>query len=265
MRLKITHTTRYRFDAPIAMAFEQLRKTPRSGHGQTVLWWETAIEGGQKELAFDDYLGNRVELVTASPGVRELVMRSEGEVEVIDRAGIVGPHAGVAPLWLFRRPTPLTRPGSRVRALARKAKGRDDISLLHDLSARVRAAIAYETGASEVGWGAEQVLEAGAGVCQDHAHVFIACARHLGYPVRYVSGYLMMKERVEQEAGHAWAEVHVADLGWVGFDVSNGISPDARHVRVAVAPDHDEAAPIRGLTFGTHGEALEVAVSVAQQ
>lgn len=265
MRLKITHTTRYKFSAPVLHGLEQLRKTPKTGRGQTVLDWTTQIEGGRKELSFDDYLHNRVELISIAPGARELVMTSSGEVALEDTAGIVGAHAGPAPLWLFRRATDLTAADRRCKALARSVRGKGDIDRLHDLSARVRAKVRYETGQSSIGWSAEQVLEAGHGVCQDHTHVFLACARHLGYPARYVSGYLLMEDRVEQDAGHAWAEVHVDGLGWVGFDVSNGISPDRHHVRMATAPDYREAAPVRGITFGRHGEELEVAISVAQQ
>jgi transglutaminase-like putative cysteine protease len=90
-------------------------------------------------------------------------------------------------------------------------------------------------------------------VCQDHAHIFIGAARAADIPARYVSGYLMMNDRIEQDATHAWAEAHVEELGWVGFDISNGISPDPRYVRVATGRDYRHAAP------------LTVNVSVEQQ
>jgi transglutaminase-like putative cysteine protease len=103
------------------------------------------------------------------------------------------------------------------------------------------------------------------GVCQDHSHIFVAAARAMGYPARYVSGYLMMNDRVHQDASHAWAEAHVEGVGWVGFDVSNGISPDARYVRVATGLDYREAAPVSGLRFGRGGEALSIDIQVQQQ
>jgi transglutaminase-like putative cysteine protease len=102
-------------------------------------------------------------------------------------------------------------------------------------------------------------------VCQDHAHVFIGAARSVGVPARYVSGYLMMNDRIDQEATHAWAEAHVDGLGWVGFDVSNWISPDPRYVRVATGRDYRDAAPITGVVFGTSTEDLHVDVAVEQQ
>jgi transglutaminase-like putative cysteine protease len=112
---------------------------------------------------------------------------------------------------------------------------------------------------------AEAALAAGQGVCQDHAHIFIGAARLLGLPARYVSGYLMMDDRVDQEAGHAWAEAYVAGLGWVAFDVSNGISPDERYVRLATGFDYRDAAPVTGISIGAGEIELEVRLAVAQQ
>ena len=105
----------------------------------------------------------------------------------------------------------------------------------------------------------------GRGVCQDHAHIFIACARHLDYPARYVSGYLMMDDTTDQTAMHAWAEAYIEGLGWVGFDVSNGISPDARYVRVATGLDYSDASPITGMRIGGLSETLGVQIKVVQQ
>jgi transglutaminase-like putative cysteine protease len=93
----------------------------------------------------------------------------------------------------------------------------------------------------------------------------IAAARSLGFSSRYVSGYLMMNDRVHQEAAHAWAEIYVTDIGWIGFDVSNGISPDERYVRVACGLDYKEAAPVSGVRFGDSAEALSVSLQVEQQ
>jgi transglutaminase-like putative cysteine protease len=102
-------------------------------------------------------------------------------------------------------------------------------------------------------------------VCQDHAHIFIGAARERGIPARYVSGYLMMNDRIEQEATHAWAEAHIEGLGWVGFDVSNGICPDPRYVRVATGSDYRDAAPVTGISIGTADQVLTVGVAVEAQ
>ena len=124
--------------------------------------------------------------------------------------------------------------------------------------------VRYETGKTHSETTIEDALEAGHGVCQDHAHIFVSAARLLGHPARYVSGYLMLLDRVEQDASHAWAEAHVEGIGWIGFDPSNGICPDERYVRVATGLDYRDAAPISGLRYGDGGEDMEVSLQVQQ-
>ena len=123
----------------------------------------------------------------------------------------------------------------------------------------------YRTGSTTVATSAEEAFGDGAGVCQDHSHIFIGAARLLNIPARYVSGYLMMNDRIEQEATHAWAEAFIDGLGWVGFDISNGISPDMRYVRVATGRDYKDAAPVTGISFGTSTTVLDVEVAVEQK
>lgn len=267
MRLKVLHRTTYRYERPLSYGLQELRLTPKSRPGQQVLAWTTRLDGGRREAEFDDHHMNHVMLISFAGEAHEIVITSEGEVETADTHGIVGRHQGFAPLWLFERTTELTRPGPLVRRLLRglPADAGEPLPRLHDLSARIRGAVAYEAGTTGPDTTAEAALEQGAGVCQDHAHVFLAACRALGLPARYVSGYLMMNDRVAQDATHAWVEVHVEGLGWVGFDVSNGISPDERYVRVATGLDYRDAAPVSGLRFGDHGrESLAVDIEVQQ-
>ena len=267
MRLAIRHVTRYQFAQPVAHGLQRLRLKPKSTHGQSVLAWTTDLEGASPEAEYEDHHGNGVTLVSVHPQATAVTVSCSGIVDTADNAGIVGPHAGHMPLWCFLRATELTRPGARVRALTSglAIEPATALDTLHDLSRRVLEAVRYEVGSTAVDTVAEQALSEGRGVCQDHAHIFIAAARVLGCPARYVSGYLMMDDRVEQDAGHAWAEAHIAGLGWVGFDVSNGISPDPRYVRVATGSDYREAAPITGLSVGAGETALEVRLAVEQQ
>ncbi len=268
MRLSIRHVTTYSYSSPVAFGLQQLRLTPKSRLGQSVLTWSTRIEGGKRELDYDDQHANQVMLVSFSGEGDTLTIISEGEVETADTSGILGKHAGFAPLWYFQRSTVRTRAGNGVRALARglNADVPEEVARFHSLSERIRDAVDYVPGTTHSETDAESCLALGSGVCQDHAHIFIAAARYLGYPARYVSGYLMMDDRVEQEASHAWAEVHIEPLGWVGYDVSNGISPDERYVRVATGLEYGEAAPIKGLHLGEAGdEELSVAIEVQQQ
>ncbi|MEO0643449.1 MAG: transglutaminase family protein, partial [Pseudomonadota bacterium] len=139
------------------------------------------------------------------------------------------------------------------------------VDYLHALSARIAEEVEYETNTSVVGTTAEEALTAGKGVCQDQTHVFIGAARAAHIPARYVSGYLMMDDRIEQEAAHAWAEAHIDGLGWVGFDIANGICPDPRYVRVATGRDYRDAAPVTGISFGQANEILTVNVEVEEQ
>ncbi|MEX0286785.1 MAG: transglutaminase domain-containing protein [Paracoccaceae bacterium] len=265
MQLRIHHTTRYRFDEPVIFALQQIRKTPKNTHHQTVHEWSTRIVGGRKELSFEDHHNNRTELISFDRNATEVELISEGVVDVQDGFGVVGRNLGPAPLWLYQTATPRTEAKAGVRALARSIPAGTELDRLHALSQTIREAVAYEIGASEPDWSAEDALNAGRGVCQDHSHVFLAATRQMGFPARYVSGYLMLDDRTTQDAMHAWTEAYVEDLGWVGFDVSNGISPDSRYVRVATGLDYSDAAPVSGTRTGGAGEALEVQIEVAQQ
>lgn len=264
MRLSVNHTTRYEYSEPAVHGMQRLRLRPKDTHGQEILEWTTTIDGGRIEVEYDDQHHNHTALVSVDAGVQTVTISCTGVVETSDHSGVIGEHAGHMPLWAFLRPTNYTRAGNRVRALvASVEEEREDlVSFLHALSAAVREAIDYEPGITDSETTAEQALTAGRGVCQDHAHVFISAGRLLDIPMRYVGGYLKMDDRIDQEAGHGWAEAHVQGLGWVGFDVSNGISPDERYVRVATGCDYSEAAPVTGIAWGAGEIALDVSLSV---
>nr|WP_245804448.1 transglutaminase family protein [Erythrobacter tepidarius] len=267
MTLAIRHTTHYAFGEPVMHALQRLRLTPKETQGQRVIAWRMIFDNAHAELEYDDQHFNHVTLIGVEPGAREVTVTCEGIVETEDNAGVIGRHSGHLPLWSFLRQTPLTRPGPKLRALLREMPGaaRDTpLDFLHALSGRIRERIVYEAGRTHPATTAEEAVAHGCGVCQDHAHIFIGAARASGIPARYVSGYLMMNDRIEQEATHAWAEAHVEGLGWVGFDVSNGICPDPRYVRVATGSDYRDAAPVTGISFGGMDEVLRVGVAVAQ-
>jgi transglutaminase-like putative cysteine protease len=123
--------------------------------------------------------------------------------------------------------------------------------------------VAFDTKPTEVTTTAAEAFSLRRGVCQDLTHIFIAAARCLGIPARYVSGYLYRVDGVvDQEAGHAWAEANVPGLGWVGFDAANGISIGEGHVRVAIGLDYLGAAPVRGTRQGGGSEDLDVVLKV---
>ena len=264
MLLKISHRTEYRYDVPVHYALQRLRLVPRTGSTQAVLSWSVAVNGAREEVRFFDQFENETRLVSLEPGSQLISIEAEGEIETNDTAGISGSHRGFAPLWLFQQETPLTHAGERVRELAASVDGGSEIDRLHRLMNTIAERVAYTPGATGVQTAAEEALVQGSGVCQDHAHIFSAAARLLGFPARYVSGYLMMNDRIDQAASHAWAEAHVPALGWVAFDASNGISPDGRYVRVATGRDYRDAMPVSGIRLGLAEEQLAVHITVEQ-
>ena len=125
--------------------------------------------------------------------------------------------------------------------------------------------ITFDTDPTHAATTAAEAFALRRGVCQDLTHIFIAAARQLGIPARYVGGHFYRVDGVTaQDAGHAWAEAYVEHLGWVGFDPTNGIGTTDAHVRVAIGLDYLGAAPVRGTRFGGSGETLKVAVQVEQ-
>ena len=262
MDLRVRHETRYEYAAPLGGGLLRLRLTPRSNAVQEVSGWTVRVEGAEVETEFADQHGNVTTLARIDPGARRLAAVAEGAARTSLENGVTGPHDASAPLWLYRRTTPLTRAGPGVAALPAPSGGA--VAELHALSAAILAAMPWTVGATEAVTPAEDALAGGAGVCQDHVHVFLAAARLAGVPARYVSGYLRMDDRDDQEAGHAWAEAWVDGLGWTGFDVSNGHSPDGRYLTLATGLDAREAAPVKGIVLGGGHEELDVTLTVAE-
>lgn len=265
MQLKISHTTQYRYDAPVDYALQKLRLRPMASALQDVPEWSVDVQGGKIEASYRDHYGNHVDLVSTDVGAEALVITAHGTVISHETNGIVGKIYGRAPLWHYRQSTDLTASGAGTKALAQIVSAHENaLDGLHALSAAVLEKTPYEYGHTNAATTAEQALLIGNGVCQDHAHIFCAAAREAGFPARYISGYLMMNDRTDQDASHAWAEIHVPDLGWVGFDVSNGYSPDERYVRLAVGRDSSDAAPVSGFRMGQADETMEVSLQVQQ-
>ena len=271
MFYSVSHHTRFDFEEAQRAAIQRLHLVPVSMGNQRVLEWNINIDGGSVELETLDFHGNSVHLCRQDPAAASLTVSANGKVEVIDNDGIVGPHESAVPLALFRKPTSLSMPGPRLRKLAReielweKSSKATEPALMHYLSAQIYGSINYRKGMTDVTTTAEQALEIGAGVCQDHVHAFISVARMFGFPARYTSGSLMMENDTMQSASHAWAEVYLDGLGWVGFDVSNSISPDHRYIKLASGFDYADVVPISGVRIGSGGERISTSILVEQQ
>nr|WP_070959860.1 transglutaminase family protein [Hyphomonas sp. Mor2] len=266
MRLQIQHTTQFHYDDPPSYGLLQLRTTPQSSAAQTVIAWDIRLEGARKQAQFMDQHGNLIDLIEVLPEAQLLEISVSGEVETHSADGVLGRHYQSMPLWYYRQQTALTQLTEGLHELAESIvlPTESTLSDLHSLSRLIRERVAYAPGQTSVNTTAGDALTNAKGVCQDHSHIFLSVVREKGFPARYVSGYLLMDDRTSQDASHAWSEVYLDGLGWVGFDVSNGISPDERYVRIAHGADYADAAPTKGLTMGAGRENLVVSIQVQQ-
>lgn len=269
MLLHVTHATTYHYETPRNRVIQSHRLTPVNSGGQTVLDWSVTAGDASFGAAFTDGAGDKVSTMTVPGPIAQLTVLVEGTVETADTAGVLrGRRERIAPGVYLRR-TRMTAPGIALLDLAEKlgAKGeKGPLEEAHDMAALVSDAIAYTPGATHAAMTASEALELGHGVCQDHAQVLIAMGRLRGVPARYVHGYLFSDAHGEQvEASHAWAELHVEGLGWVGFDPANRCCPDDRYIRVGSGLDALDAAPIRGISLGLGDETMDIEVSVAAQ
>lgn len=266
MRIRIAHETRYSYDAPTRSVQQVLRLTPRDHDGQHVVAWrvEPSVEG--RLVAEEDHYGNRCHRFAPDVSTAEYTLTVRGEVETQDTAGLLRGTVERLPDAIYRRDTELTAADDAIRTFADDHAGGAELKpldLCHRLLGAINRDITFDTSGTDAGTSAAQAFALRRGVCQDLAHIFLASLRHLGLPARYVSGYFHRADGVtEQEAGHAWAEVKIPGLGWVGFDPANGISTTDAHVRVAIGLDYLAAAPIRGSRRGGGTERLDVRLIV---
>ena len=267
MRIRISHETRYRYDAPINGVIQTLRLTPRNHDGQYVIHWRIDVTEDCRLDVHEDAFGNITHTFTAEGPFDELGVQVEGEIDVQDTGGIVRNAIERFPPSLYLRATSLTEVDGAIADFARetKSRGDDTLAVLHALLGRIHGEMKYDTDPTHTTTTATEAFALKRGVCQDLTHVFIAAARYLDIPARYVGGYFHRADGiVQQDAGHAWAEAYVPAIGWVAFDPANGICATDAHVRVAVGLDYLGAAPVRGARRGGGTESMAVKVLVDQ-
>jgi transglutaminase-like putative cysteine protease len=262
MRLSIHHETLYRYSAPVRHSTQVLRLTPRSEPHQRILRWN--VRAPSRLVPALDAFGNLSHtLVVREPHSAIRVMVSG----VVDIAAPARPGAlassgeRLSPL-AFLAPTRLTRPNPELiafaaRHLPERAAGAQAFLALAEA---IEDAVAYRPGTTQTTTTAAEVLTAGNGVCQDHAHLFIACCRIRGVPARYVSGYIDPGD-VDHAASHAWVDAW-SETGWISVDVTHRMLVSDRHCRLAVGRDYDSASPVRGVRVGGGEEVLQVDVRV---
>jgi transglutaminase-like putative cysteine protease len=262
MRIKITHETRYHFEAGPNHLVQRLHLKPAEFATQRTIHWKISAPGIEGSLEYIDGFGNWVHLVTAEIVEDHSAIIAEGEVETQDTAGVVRGLATQVPGNVFLRQTFATMPdAAMLKAMAPFSKMKNALEAGHALMGLVGDRVAYEVGTSDAYTTAAQSFSAGRGVCQDHAQVMIGMARAMQISARYVTGYLVTGQGATAAAAHAWAELLVPDLGWVGFDAANNQCPTEHYVRLASGLDAAAVAPIKGSRRGNTGsEKLTVAV-----
>lgn len=261
MKLTIRHETLYRYTTPIAYTIQNLRLTPRAEAHQHTLAWQISTPG--RRQPYMDAFGNPSHILTITAPHDEVGIVVEGMVDIRPpERGRIPDQMTLSPL-VFTVPTRLTQPDEAItefahRFLSPAARSADFLAL----AAAINDAVAYETGATVVTSTAAEALSLGRGVCQDHAHLFLACCHALGTPARYVSGYIDTGATRNAES-HGWVDVWVEETGyagWISIDVTHARFQDDHLCRLAIGRDYDSAAPVRGVRRGGGKETLSVDV-----
>lgn len=263
MRLHIEHNTTYRYSWPVLYSIQHVRLTPAQNAHQQVLDWK--INTPARQHAAADHFGNVVTSFSVNQPHRELLVRSSGTVEI--HAPIDGyqteTDTAVNPL-VYASPTKLTQYNEEMKAFGSLVVDKHIpfthrlLSLAHAVADRV----SYTKGSTSVADSAMQAFDNGQGVCQDHAHVMLACLRAHGMAARYVSGYFF-DPKAETHDSHAWVEVFNPERGqWLGIDATHRSVVAGQHCKLAVAKDFTGASPVRGIRSGGGQECLEVHIEI---
>ena len=249
MKLHIKHTTDYRYTEPLRYALQTLWLTPQSGPAQTVKFW--SIGAPEKLFAQHDAFGNTLHSYTFVGQTSDNVRWSLVNALYLRATSLAQPHPHLAD---FGRRFITTTPAGGAKA---------DLQEILALSAGVAGAVSYQKYSTNVTTTALQAFEAGAGVCQDQAHVMVAVCRSLGIPARYVSGYFYAANEPDL-ASHAWVDVclDVAARRWVSIDVTHHCLIDERHVRLAMGTDYNACPPSKGVRRGGGKESMTVTITI---
>lgn len=285
MIYEVSHKTTYRYRQVVSISHHLLHLTPRPASFQSCSHSAIEITPAPTVRAVDsDYFGNPTTFVTIQQGHLELVLHSLSVIEVAERP-IPAPDA--TPPWEeVRRRAWSERSEEALEALeftfastyvpiqtefetyaaCSFVPGRPVLAAARDLTHRIYSGFTYDPGATSLATNTADAFALRRGVCQDFAHIEIACLRALGLPARYISGYLLTrpapgKERlIGADASHAWLSIWIPGDGWVDLDPTNDMIPGSEHITVAWGRDYGDVSPVSGIMFG--GGAHEVAVSV---
>jgi transglutaminase-like putative cysteine protease len=283
MKLQATHTTRYLYSDVVSTCHSEAHLIPRACPGQTVLDHHLKIDPAPDYSASrNDYFGNPVTMFSISQPHRELTITSRCAVELTpsERPGLALsppweevrdqvhrralPEDFEAAQFVFESPHVMRGETFAAYAAPSFVKGRPILDAANDLSRRIFEEFKYDKRATTISTPIDEVLESRHGVCQDFAHLMIACFRSLELPARYVSGYLRSDAHLTGgEASHAWLSVWCPVLGWQGFDPTNNTMPGGRHVTLAWGRDYSDVTPVKGVALGGGEHVISVSVDVS--
>lgn len=276
----IRHLTRFRYAQAISESIMETRMHPRSDSSQHCLSFTLSVSPRCRVFAYRDHLGNNVHHFDIPGEHNQLVIVAESVVEQQPQGEIpafLAPDAwsaldasiGTGDYWEMLLPSRFTVETEAVRQLARRLNvvRRDDpLMLAHELCKKLFEYFEYVPRSTRVDSPIDEAIVNGKGVCQDFAHTMIALLRLVGIPARYVSGYLYRgtgdHDRSTPDATHAWVEALMPYLGWVGFDPTNNLVAQRRHIRTAVGRDYADVPPTHGVFRGSTASELYVAVQV---
>jgi transglutaminase-like putative cysteine protease len=288
MNFEISHRTVYRYSAPVSHSDHLLHLKPRPYGRQTVLRHNLLMDPAPaSQTDFTDDFGNPVSIITIEQDHTKLEIHSRAQVDVEapydfdprrtaswnDVAAQLRANLGAETFdaVLYSCPSRYIRPSREIHRFARPSfpDGRPLLEAVVDLTARIYNGFTYTSGATDVATPVEEVLRSKRGVCQDFAHIQIACLRTLGLAARYVSGYLLTRppegqpKLVGADASHAWISVWAPETGWVDFDPTNNLTPKEEHIALAFGRDFQDVSPVSGVLLGGGEHEVEVAVDVA--
>lgn len=267
MRLFIEHRTVYRFSEPQSRVVQLLRMWPGSHVGQNVVDWRIDLDCDARLKPSRDGFGNETHMLYIGRPIDHIGMTVSGEVLTEDRAGMLSGTSEPLPPSVFLQRTRCSSADEAIRDFASglAAAGGSALSQTHRLNEALHDRLTLVPGRHHGSGDAASVFAEGEGSYSDLVHVFLAAARTIGLPARYVSGHLYRRDETEDtlhETAHGWAEAWIDGMGWIGFDPSAGRCPDEAYVRVAVGLDYRDAAPLSGARTGGGNEAMEVGVRV---
>jgi transglutaminase-like putative cysteine protease len=265
MRIRVSHQIVHRFAPPARTINQMLRLTPRSFDSQYVLRWRVDVDADGALRAVEDAHGNAVSSYSHHGLIDELAVTASGEVETSDVAGVVRGALERLPAEMYLRESPLAHANGALRGFAAEATtdAADPLDAMHRLMSALNEAVAYQPDEADAASSAVEAFALRRGRARDFAHIFIACARFLAVPARFISGYRAGAEGSDGAGAHEWAEVQLPGLGWVAFDATAPLCPDDLYIRVAVGFDAQDGAMTRSAHSGGE-EKVETAIRVEQ-